>query len=330
MGLSIVETSHRSAAYEAVHNEVVSDLRELMTIPPEYHVLLLAGGATLQFSMVPMNFLDNGSICDLVVSGAWARKAMSDAKKIGKVNVLFDGAEVNYATLPDVHQIAPSTGSRYVHITTNETIGGLQWKEFPDTGTVPLIADMSSDILSRPIDVARFGLIYAGAQKNIGPAGLTVVIIREDVLEMAKPDLPAYLSYRTHAEANSLYNTPPVFSVYATGLVLKWTKEQGGMAAVAERNRMKAAVVYETIDSSNGFYSSPVDKRYRSDMNVVFRLPTEELEKEFLKNAADARMLGLAGHRSVGGCRASLYNAMPIEGAQQLSTLMREFAAGHR
>ncbi len=326
LGLSIIETSHRSSEYEEIHNRAIADLREIFGIPDGYEVLFLGGGATLQFSMVPLNFLDNSSSCDLVMSGAWAKKAMSDAKKVGKVNILFDGSEQKFSTLPNPAEIKPSAGSRYVHITSNETIEGLQWQHYPDTGDVPLIADMSSDILSRPVDVSKFAMIYAGAQKNIGPAGLTLVIIRKDLLERCNPDLTAYLSYKTHAKGNSLYNTPPVFSIYAAGLVLQWIKEQGGLSAITERNRTKASLIYEVIDSSDGFYRCPVERVYRSMMNVVFRLKTEALEEQFLKSAESKGMLGLPGHRSVGGCRASLYNALPVKGAEALAQLMKDFA----
>ncbi|HUX13045.1 MAG TPA: 3-phosphoserine/phosphohydroxythreonine transaminase [Spirochaetia bacterium] len=326
LGLSIIETSHRSSEYEEIHNRAIVDLREIFGIPDGYEVLFLGGGATLQFSMVPLNFLDSSSSCDLVLSGSWAKKAMSDAKKVGKVNVLFDGSAQKFSTLPNPAEIKPSAGSRYVHITSNETIDGLQWQQYPDTGAVPLIVDMSSDILSRPVDVSRFAMIYAGAQKNIGPAGLTLVIIRKDLLERCNPNLTAYLNYKTHATGNSLYNTPPVFSIYAAGLVLQWIKNEGGLPAVTERNRKKASLIYDAIDTSDGFYRCPVDRVYRSMMNVVFRLKTEALEEQFLKIAEAKGMLGLPGHRSVGGCRASLYNALPVEGAQELAQLMKDFA----
>jgi len=325
MGLSLVETSHRSKEYEEVHNATIGLIRELLGVPASYKVLLLSGGATLQFAMVPMNLL-SGS-CDIALTGSWAEKAVEDARKFGKVNLVFDGAPSKFTTLPA--RIVPTPGASYLHITSNETIGGVQWQDFPETGAVPLIADMSSDILSRPVPVERFGLIYAGAQKNIGPAGVTVVIIREDVLEHCSDKVPAYLSYRLHAEHNSLYNTPPVFSVYLMRLVLEWIKEQGGAAAFAEANEKKAAALYRVIDESGGFYRSPVDKPYRSRMNVVFRLPTEELEKDFVKETEAAGMIGLKGHRSVGGIRASIYNAMPLSGVERLADFMRDFAAKH-
>jgi phosphoserine aminotransferase len=325
MGMSLIETSHRSKDYDGVHNSAIGLFRELLGLPENYSVLLLGGGATLQFSMVPMNLMGPGGSCDFVVSGSWAQKAFDDAAKIGAVNVLFDGKESAYTMLPPAESVGPSPGSSYVHITSNETIGGIQWKEWPDTGDVPLVADMSSDILSTPFPVERFGLIYAGAQKNLGPAGVAVVIIRNDLLDRSGDDLTAYLSYKVHAEKNSLYNTPPVFSIWALQLVLQNLKENGGVEAAARRNREKADLVYSAIDSSGGFYCSPVDRKVGSDMNVVFRLPSEELEKQFVAAAAEEGMVGLKGHRSVGGIRASIYNSFPKEGVEKLADFMKTF-----
>jgi len=328
MGLSLIETSHRSKEYEAVHDGTIALIRELLSVPSNFKILLLAGGATLQFGMVPMNFLRKGAVCDMVLTGSWAEKAFDDAKKIGTVNVIFDGKSSKFTTLPDALQ--PTKGAAYVHMTTNETIGGLQWQVFPDAGGVPLVADMSSDILSRPVPVEKFGLIYAGAQKNLGPAGVTVVIIRDDMLARCTDDIPIYLNYKTHAEHNSLYNTPPVIAVYAMKLVLEWAKAQGGVRKLQETNERKAAALYQAIDQSGGFYKCPVDPRYRSRMNVVFRLPSEELEKEFVTRSTQEGMVGLKGHRSVGGIRASIYNAMSLSGADTLASFMKEFAAAHR
>jgi len=325
-GLSMIETSHRSSMYDQVHNRAVELLRELFGIPGNYHVLFLGGGATLQFSMIPLNFLRPDQTCDFTLSGSWAKKAYSDAKKVGKVRVVFDGAETNYTTLPDPSSLETDPNAAYLHLTSNETIGGVQWKEWPNTGTVPLICDMSSDLLSRSIPVEKFALIYGGAQKNLGPAGVTVTIIREDMLERCPDSLTAYLDYRTHAEKNSLYNTPPVFAIWAIQLVLERMKRLGGMKAMEEHNAAKAAEVYNAIDGSGGFYRCPVEKSVRSLMNLVFRLPSEELEKQFIAQANEAGILGLKGHRSVGGCRASLYNAMPLEGARVLGEFMKEFA----
>jgi len=276
--------------------------------------------------MVPMNLRPAGATCDYVLSGAWAKKAVADARLLGAVRLAFDGTAGKFTSLPDPSSLKVPADSAYLHLTSNETIGGIQWKSFPDTGAVPLVADMSSDILSRRIPAERFGLIYAGAQKNLGPAGLTVVIVAEPLLERSA-NLPAYLSYKTHAEENSLYNTPPVFAVWVAGLVFKWVKAQGGLAAVEKLNAEKAGLIYQAIDGSGGFYRCPVDKAVRSTMNVVWRLPSEELEKAFVAESEKAGMLGLKGHRSVGGCRASLYNGLPLEGARALAALMKDFAA---
>lgn len=326
-GLSLIEESHRSANYEAVHNAAVDLFREMLSVPGNYRILFLGGGATLQFAMVPMNFLPQGRTAEYVSTGTWSKKAIDDAKKIGSVKVVFDGKEGGYTSLPDPASMKVDPEAAYLHVTANETIGGLEWKAWPETGGVPLVCDMSSDILSRPVPVEKFALIYAGAQKNLGPAGTTIVILREDMLQRIPATLPAYLDYRNHADNNSLYNTPPVFGIWAIKLVLENMKKNGGLAAVAERNLKKASAVYGVIDSSGGFYRSPVDPRYRSNMNLVFRLPTEELEKKFLDEAKGLGMIGLKGHRSVGGCRASLYNAMTLEGASALAAFMRDFAA---
>jgi phosphoserine aminotransferase len=329
IGMSLIETSHRSKTYDGVHNEAIALLRELLGIPANYQVIFLGGGATLQFSMIPMNFLSPGKSCDFTLTGAWAKKAYEDAAKVGKVKVVFDGKESGYTTLPAASSLKASPGAAYFHLTSNETIEGVEWVDFPDTGDVPLIADMSSDIMSRPLPVEKFGVIYAGAQKNLGPAGVTLVILREDLLERCPDTLTAYLNYKIHAEKNSLYNTPPVFSIYALKLVLEHVKKQGGLAAVAATAAKKAGLLYRTIDDSDGFYRCPVDKAVRSRMNVVFRLPSEDLEKKFIDAATEKGMVGLKGHRSVGGCRASLYNAMPEEGVAALTAFMKEFAAAN-
>lgn len=322
-GLSLIETSHRSKDYDAVHSDAQRLLREILEIPEGYSVLFLGGGATMQFGMIPMNLMSTGS-SDLVLSGAWAKKAMSDAKKYGTVNVVFDGSDSSFSSLPDPGTISSSEGSSYLHITSNETIDGIQWKSFPQTDA-PLVADMSSDILSRPVPVKQFGLIYAGAQKNLGPAGVTIVIIRDDLLARSPSSLPAYLRYPTHAEKDSLYNTPPVFPIYIVKLVLEWINENGGLRGIAERNLRKANALYDAIAESDGFYRSPVDQSVRSDMNVVFRLPDEDQEKRFVAEATEKGMIGLKGHRSVGGVRASIYNAMPEEGVAALIDFMNAF-----
>jgi phosphoserine aminotransferase len=301
--------------------------RELLGVPGNFKLLFLGGGASMQFSMVPLNLLTPDKSCDFVLSGAWAKKACADAKKVGKVNVVFDGAADHYARLPDPGALQLDPGAAYLHMTSNETIGGIQWHDWPETGGVPIVCDMSSDILSRRLPLEKFGILYAGAQKNLGPSGVTVVAIRDDVLQSCASDLTACLSYRTHAQKDSLYNTPPVFAVYLMKLVLEWVKENGGIAAAETWADERSALVYAAIDRSGGFYKSPVDRKNRSKMNIVFRLPTEELEKQFIQAATAEGMGGLKGHRSVGGCRASLYNAMPVEGARALSDFMQAFAS---
>jgi phosphoserine aminotransferase len=325
-GYSIIEASHRGKAYDDLHNRAIELLRELMGIPENYHVLFLGGGATLQFSMIPYNLLPEGKKAAYIHSGHWAGKAVDDAGKIGRVELAYDGKEHNFSTLPEPSQVKPEPGTAYLHLTSNETIGGIQWKEWPQTGDVPIVADMSSDILSRPVPVENFGLIYAGAQKNLGPAGATIVIVRDDLVGKHGRDLPAYLDYQTHIGKNSIYNTPPVFTIWGIKLVLEWVKKNGGAEGMARRAKEKSELLYHAIDNSDGFYRSPVDQRYRSTMNVVFRLPSEELEKEFIAQAEQEGMLGLKGHRSVGGCRASLYNSQTLENVQALVDFMKSFA----
>jgi phosphoserine aminotransferase len=328
-GMSIIEMSHRSPEYDEVHNGAIGLIREMLHLPDDYSVLFLGGGATLQFSMIPLNLLGPDKSCDFTVTGTWAKKALADARKVGKVNVVFDGAEHKYTTLPGADELALDSHAAYLHLTSNETIGGVQWHQWPETGNVPIVCDMSSDILSRPLPVEKFGLIYAGAQKNLGPAGLGVTIIRKDLLERCAENLPAYLSYRTHAEKNSLYNTPPVFAVYMTRLVLEKLEAAGGVEVARERSEKKAALLYDAIEGSGDYYRCPVPAPFRSNMNVVFRLPDEELEKTFLQKALDEGLGGLKGHRSVGGCRASIYNAMPVEGVEALAGFMQHFATKH-
>jgi len=325
-GLSLVEVSHRGAVYGEVHLETIALIRELMSVPESYSILLLGGGATLQFSMLPMNLLPAGKSADYINSGAWAHKAINEAGKVGEVNVIYDGANENYMNLPDPKSIKPTPDAAYLHITSNETIGGLQWKSFPEFQGVPMVADMSSDILSRPIDIGKFGLIYAGAQKNLGPAGVSIVIIRNELLSESPKNLGSYLSYSAHAKANSLYNTPPVFPIWGMKLVLENIKRLGGAGAVARANTQKAAKLYETIDSSGGFYRCPVNKSVRSDMNVVWRLQNETLEADFLEKSTNAGLMGLKGHRSVGGCRASIYNALTEENVDSLIEFMADFS----
>ncbi len=325
-GMSILEVSHRAKDYEGVHNRAKALVQELLGLSDRYEVLFLGGGATLQFSMVPMNLLAGGKTCDFTVTGAWAKKAYADSKLIGNVNVVYDGKADNYLNLPNPADVKVNPATTYLHITSNETIGGVQWPSFPDTGDVPIVADMSSDFLSRRVPVEKFGLIYAGAQKNVGPAGLAVVIIRKDLLERCPDNLTAYLNYKTHAKENSLYNTPPVYAIYITSLVLEWLKGLGGLPAAERMADERAGLIYGMMDKHAGYYRCPVPAHCRSKMNIVFRLPSEELEQKFIKEATAAGMGGLKGHRSVGGCRASVYNAMPIEGAKALADFMDAFA----
>lgn len=323
-GLSIIEASHRGGMFEEMYDSCLSSFRELLAIPEDYDVYFLGGGATLQFTMIPTNFLVKGKVADYSRTGTWANKACQDAQKLGDVNVFFDGKESNFTTLPDPKSVKPSENSAYLYLCANETIGGIEWKDFPDTGDVPLIADMSSDILSRPVDVKKFGMIYGGVQKNLGPAGATFVIMRKDMLERRNPNLTAYMDYALHAKEKGLYNTPPVFSIWGVKLVLEWIKRNGGVEGMDKNADLKSGLIYDVIDSSD-FWRSPVDKRYRSRMNIVFRLPSEELEAKFVKEATAEGILGLKGHRSVGGLRASLYNALPYEDVVALKDFMKEF-----
>lgn len=328
-GMSLIEMSHRSKEYDAVHMGALELVRELLGLPDNYKVLLLGGGATLQFSMVPLNLLHEGQSCDFTVSGSWAKKALADARKVGKVKVVFDGADSNFMTLPKPGAMQLDPKAAYLHLTSNETIGGVEWWNWPDSGDVPLVCDMSSDFMSRPFPVDRFGLIYAGAQKNVGPAGLGVVIIRDDLLERCNSDVTAYLSYPIHAGKDSLYNTPPVFTIWMMKLTLEWLKAQGGLAAAEKMAVERSSLLYDAIERNASFYTCPVDPACRSRMNVVFRLPNEDLEKTFVAEALAEGMSGLKGHRSVGGCRASIYNAMPVEGAKALADFMDSFARKH-
>ncbi len=328
IGMSIMEISHRSREYERVNEETQQLFRELLEIPEGYRVLFLQGGASMQFAMVPMNLLRPGTTAAYVDTGSWAKKALAEAKLLGEVQVVASSKDDQYTTIPDLSSLELPEQTAYLHITSNETIGGIQYKSFPDTGDVPLIADMSSDILSRPLDVSRFGLIYAGAQKNLGPSGVTVVIIREDLIQPAE-HLPTMLRYSTHADNNSLYNTPPVYSIYMMNLVLQWIKENGGLAAMEKRNEEKAKLIYDVIDGSGGFYRGVAKPEYRSPMNITFRMANEELEKRFVEESQAAGFVGLKGHRSVGGLRASTYNAVPYESCQALQQFMLDFQKRH-
>jgi phosphoserine aminotransferase len=324
VGMSILEVSHRSRAFESILEQAEAGIRELGAVPSNYRVLFLQGGASMQFSMVPMNLLTPGTPADYIDTGSWAEKAIKEARKIGEVRVAASTKADSYARIPAASEVKLTNGAAYVHMTSNNTIEGTQWRTLPDTGAAPLVSDTSSDMFSRPIDVARHGLIYAGAQKNMGPAGLTAVIARDDLLARSQKSLPTMLNYAVHAENKSLYNTPPCFAVYALGLVMKWLMGRGGLAGIAAINERKAGKLYAEIDRT-GFYKGTARPDSRSLMNVTFRLPTEELESRFVKDAAAAELDGLKGHRSVGGIRASIYNAFPEEGVEALVSFMREF-----
>jgi phosphoserine aminotransferase len=328
VGMSILEVSHRSKAFEAINAAAEADMRRLAGIPEDYHVLFLQGGASLQFSMVPMNLLPADGTADYVITGSWAEKAAKEAKKVGAVHIAASTESEKFARIPRPDEIRWSGRAAYVHVTSNNTIYGTQWRAMPDTADTPLVCDASSDIFSRPLEVGRYGLIYAGAQKNLGPAGLTVVIIRDDLARRGAGSLPSMLQYAVHAENKSLYNTPPVFAVYVLGLVLRWLLGQGGLAAVEAANERKAARLYAEIDRT-GFYRGHAHRDSRSLMNVTFRLPSEDLEKLFVKESTAAGLDGLKGHRSVGGLRASIYNAFPAEGIDALVAFMQDFERRH-
>jgi phosphoserine aminotransferase len=326
-GMSVMEISHRSKAFLGVAAEAEADLRELLAIPGEYKVLFMQGGATGQFAAIPMNLARTDASADYVNTGSWSKKALGEARHYCNVNVAADGAASHYTKVPARHEWKLTPGAAYLHYTPNETIGGVEFPFVPQVDA-PLVADMSSTILSRPIDVSRFGLIYAGAQKNIGPSGLCVVIVREELLGHAREGTPSVWDFKAVADEGSMLNTPPTFAWYLSGLVFKWLKRQGGLAAMAERNRAKAELLYSTIDNSE-FYSNPVDPACRSWMNVPFVLAKPALDKTFITEAGQAGMTNLAGHRSVGGMRASLYNATSIEAVTALTDFMREFARRH-
>jgi phosphoserine aminotransferase len=322
-GMSIIEHSHRGKEYAAVHEEAIANYRKLLNIPDEYAVLFMQGGASMQFAVVPMNLLGQGQTADYVNSGAWAAKAIKEAKLIGNVNVAANSEKEIPTRIPRIDELKLTNGAAYVHITSNETIAGSQWKTFPKTGA-PLVADMSSDMISRPFDVKQFGIIYAGAQKNLGPAGTALVIIRKDLAARAPAKLPTMLKYTTHIEENSLYNTPSCFTIYVMMLVTRWMLKMG-LDKLYKQNVDKAAKIYAAIDNSGGYYRGTAVKDCRSDMNITFRLPSEALEETFVKEASKAGMKGLKGHRSVGGLRASIYNAFPLEGIDVLTSFMKDF-----
>jgi len=327
-GMSIMEHSHRGKDYEGVHNEAIALLTELLHIPDTHQVLLLQGGASLQFAMVPMNFLPKDGTADYLLTGVWSEKALDEAKLLGspKVACSTKNADKKYQRIPKQSELKLDPKAAYVHMTSNNTIFGTQWMDFPDTGSVPLIADMSSDFLWRPFDVSKFALIYAGAQKNIGPSGLVAVIVRKDLIAKGRQDIPKILRYSTHAENNSLYNTPPTFSIYLMRNVLAYMKSAGGLKQVEAWNREKGSILYGALDRMSQYYKAPVEKDSRSYMNVVFRLPTEQLEEKFVAEAKKAKMVGIKGHRSVGGIRISTYNAVTVDNIKTLVGFMEQFA----
>jgi phosphoserine aminotransferase len=324
-GMSVMETSHRSPEYDEVHYGAMKLLAELLGLDDDHQVLFLQGGASTQFAMLPMNFIPKGGSADYINTGTWSQKALKEANIVAAGRIAGTSEPEGFTRIPGQGDLDLDPEAAYVHITSNNTIKGTQYRTFPDTGGVPLVADMSSDILWRPIDANRFHLIYAGAQKNIGPSGVTIVILNKSWLEKANQDLPSMLSYSTFSKKDSLYNTPPTFAIYMVRNVLEWLKENGGLASMEETNRRKGDLLYGVMAENPGFYKCPVAEDSRSYMNVVFRLPSEDLEAKFVAEGKAAGMVGLKGHRSVGGCRASIYNAMPLEGVHVLADFMKEF-----
>ena len=330
-GASILEISHRSSAFTEILEDAKSRLQDLLQVPDDYEILFLQGGSRLQFSMVPMNLLrGSNEAADLILTGSWSLKARDEAAKEGPIREVWDGKETNYDRLPTDSELQINPNAPYAYITSNETIQGVQFPTEPDTGDVPLVCDSSSDFMHRPLDIGRYGLLYACAQKNAGPAGVTIVIIRKDLLEKGDKNLPGYLRYREHAGNNSLWNTPPTFGIYIVGLIARWLQEEiGGLAKMHELNKEKASQLYDVIDASDGFYRGHAQPECRSLMNVTFRIAGDELEKQFVADAAQEGLDSLKGHRSVGGIRASIYNAMPIEGVVALRDFMRDFQQKH-
>ncbi len=328
VGASVLEISHRGKPFQSILESAKNRLKSLLGVPDHYRILFLQGGARLQFSMVPMNLMPGSQAPpDYVLTGSWGKNAVKEAEKVGPLNIVWDGKETNYDRLPSPEAWRPTPQAAYVHITSNETIQGVQFPADPDTGDVPLVCDASSDILHRPLNVSRYGLLYACAQKNAGPAGVTIVIVREDLLARSQASLPGYLSYQIHAENNSLWNTPPSFGVYMVDLVARWLQEDiGGLEKMHAQNREQANSLYQVLDNTNGFYRGHAQPNCRSLMNVTFRLPSEELEQRFLVEAEREGLSSLKGHRSVGGIRASIYNAMPWEGVHALRGFMQDFA----
>lgn len=330
-GMSVMEMSHRSPEYESINAATEQKLRSLLAIPDEYAVMFVQGGGSLQFTMVPMNLCLPGKPVDVLHTGAWTAKAIGELKKGFPHHIAASTEPEKFARLPKSNEVSFSADGSYVYLCTNNTIEGTQWTSFPETGNAPLVADMSSDIASRPINVKKFGLIFAGAQKNLGPSGVTIVILRKDLAERADKNLPSLLQYRTHIQNKSLYHTPPTFAVYVVGLVLEWIESLGGVTGIQKRNDAKAKLLYDAIEASGGFYRCPVEQSSRSKMNVVFRVAgaDEALEKQFAKQAATVGLVGTPGHRSVGGMRISLYNAVETAAVEALTSFMREFHRTH-
>jgi phosphoserine aminotransferase len=325
VGMSVMEISHRSKTFEEIIGGCEADIRKLAKVSSDYQILFLQGGASLQFSMAPMNLLPAGGKADYIVTGSWGKKAVKEAQKVGTVQIASTTEPDNFTRVPAQSELKLDPSAAYVHFTSNETIQGVEWKKEPETGSVPLVCDASSDIFSRPIDVGKYGLIYAGAQKNLGPSGVTLVILQNELLERVPKNLPTMLDYKLQAENKSLYNTPPVFGVYIMRLVMKWLLGQGGLEGMGRANAEKAKLLYDAIDSSGGYYRPHAKPADRSNMNVTFRLPSEELEKKFVAEAKAGKLDGLKGHRSVGGIRASIYNAFPKAGVEALVSFMKEF-----
>jgi phosphoserine aminotransferase len=325
VGMSVLEISHRSKTFDEIIHNAEALMRELLNVPENYHILFLQGGATLQFSMVPMNLITTKNKADYIITGYWSQKALKEAKKVGTINIAATTESENFTRIPKQSELKLDPDAAYVHYTSNNTIFGTQWNYIPEVGNVPLVCDMSSDFMCRPVDVSKFALIYAGAQKNIGPSGVTVVIIRKDMLERSSDSLPIYLNYKIHADNFSLYNTPNCFGIYIIGLVMKWIKNKGGLKTIQKMNEEKAKILYDFLDENSDYYRGTVQKDSRSLMNIPFRLPNEELENKLIAEATKAGFSGLKGHKSVGGLRASIYNAFPKKGVEDLVEFLKEF-----
>ena len=327
-GCGVMEHSHRNKLFDAILAKASGNIREIMNVPENYDIVYIQGGASMQFAMIPMNLYVPGHVMQFADTGTWSSKAIKEAKLFGETEVIASSKEDKYTYIPDPAKMVPSEEASFFHITSNNTIYGSQYQIFPES-KCPMIADMSSDIMSRKLDVSKFGMIYAGAQKNLGPSGMAVVIIRKDLVERTPANVPTMLRYATYTENDSLYNTPPTFGIYMLSLVTDWVKEIGGLDEVEKRNNLKASMLYDAIDNSEGFYRNPVAADSRSKMNVIWRLPSEELEAEFVKESIAAGMIGLKGHRSAGGIRASIYNALEVEGVEKLVDFMKEFRKNH-